>query len=520
MIQDFLDEVLSDVPKYTLRDGDGNVLNDDVDIALKTPILQEGTPLNRQTFRNLQGDLYTADRYSEVSVTLSTTEVADVFKLAQLPLDNTSTIHSIGYGSGTCVIPTTTGFAISDDMETWTPIEFEKDIIYDIASDDQQTFCAVSYSYRRIYTSTDKGRTWNETYYSSSTGHFLKIAYGNGVFVATGSATNPFMVVSNDGINWTTATYPATDNGRVFFFGGLFRIIDSRNNYYTSADGTTWTNQGTTTIFPLNVVKHPTLDRWFATANTTSIYRSDNYTTWTACATVNYNVRAIAHGGNEIVVSGNSGYISELDPTTGALRKQENMLNGETSYALIFDGKRYIISASSDVYKTQYKTDYFFESDTSLTSYEKGKVINIEGGRYQDTDGNYITSFVNPYININNLGEKKINGTINYGKNYSLLYNGESFDVISSRVVTGTFKGSLSTINLPFTPDLVICYNSNNNSNNHIAGGYTGASDANEVPRILTNAYKDSSVGSIIENGFIYEAYSSSAVVYYIAIKI
>lgn len=71
MIQNFLDEVLTDSPKYTLRDKDGNIINDDVDISLKTPIQQEGTPLNRELFRNLQGDLYTIDRSVSPNYTVS-----------------------------------------------------------------------------------------------------------------------------------------------------------------------------------------------------------------------------------------------------------------------------------------------------------------------------------------------------------------------------------------------------------------------------------------------------------------
>lgn len=68
MIQDIKDEILSGDPRYAIRDSSGNVLNDNVDISLKTPITQEGTPVNRALFRNLQGDLYTQDRYNELEM--------------------------------------------------------------------------------------------------------------------------------------------------------------------------------------------------------------------------------------------------------------------------------------------------------------------------------------------------------------------------------------------------------------------------------------------------------------------
>lgn len=69
MLQDIKDEILSGEPLYTIRDSSGNVLNDNVDISLKTPIIQEGAPINRALFRNLQGDLYTQDRYSLTTIT-------------------------------------------------------------------------------------------------------------------------------------------------------------------------------------------------------------------------------------------------------------------------------------------------------------------------------------------------------------------------------------------------------------------------------------------------------------------
>ena len=68
MFQDIKDEVLSGEPRYTIKNSSGNVLNDNVDISLKTPITQEGTPVNRALFRNLQGDLYTQDRYNELEM--------------------------------------------------------------------------------------------------------------------------------------------------------------------------------------------------------------------------------------------------------------------------------------------------------------------------------------------------------------------------------------------------------------------------------------------------------------------
>lgn len=73
MFQDFKDEVLDPSlqpdtnPRYTIKDNNGKVISDDVQIEMKTPVVQNPTPLNRANIRNLQADLYTQDRYSTPS---------------------------------------------------------------------------------------------------------------------------------------------------------------------------------------------------------------------------------------------------------------------------------------------------------------------------------------------------------------------------------------------------------------------------------------------------------------------
>lgn len=64
MLQDIKDEILSGEPRYTIQDNDGRVINDNVQITLKTTVTQDGTPINKVLFQNLQGDLYTEERYS------------------------------------------------------------------------------------------------------------------------------------------------------------------------------------------------------------------------------------------------------------------------------------------------------------------------------------------------------------------------------------------------------------------------------------------------------------------------
>ena len=56
---EFVDEVLDPSlqpdtnPRYTIKDNNGKVINDDIQIELKTPVVNNGTPLNRAFFLDI-----------------------------------------------------------------------------------------------------------------------------------------------------------------------------------------------------------------------------------------------------------------------------------------------------------------------------------------------------------------------------------------------------------------------------------------------------------------------------------
>ena len=99
------------------------------------------------------------------------------------------------------------------------------------------------------------------------------------------------------------------------------------------------------------------------------------------------------------------------------------------------------------------------------TSYLTPIVYEWQASEYFEETEVTVNSFENPYLNINNLGTKLINGTIQAGEKYSLVYNGESWDILVE-VVSGTYTGdhSYSTgsgsqvIQLGFTPKAVIVF--------------------------------------------------------------
>lgn len=67
MIQEIKDEIIEGSPRYNVTDNEDGTKN----IELANNVLQAGTPLNKATLENLQGDLYTVDRYNAISPIVS-----------------------------------------------------------------------------------------------------------------------------------------------------------------------------------------------------------------------------------------------------------------------------------------------------------------------------------------------------------------------------------------------------------------------------------------------------------------
>lgn len=77
MYQEIKDEILDpslqpdENDRYTIKNNKGVVIHDDVQIEMKTPVVQNPTPFNRATMGNIQGDLYTLYRYNTPSYSLT-----------------------------------------------------------------------------------------------------------------------------------------------------------------------------------------------------------------------------------------------------------------------------------------------------------------------------------------------------------------------------------------------------------------------------------------------------------------
>ena len=147
----------------------------------------------------------------------------------------------------------------------------------------------------------------------------------------------------------------------------------------------------------------------------------------------------------------------------------------------------------------QNETFYGYTNNLSLplASYELGKIVNIEGSSYEE-----ITSFENPYLNINNLGAKQINGTIVAGGKYSLVYNGESWDK-QTAVVIGSYTGDSTTdrdIPLDFTPTSLIVVSKSSGAVTFAINNGTRSSGITGVTTATGKEYAYGQKGSDREN--------------------
>lgn len=163
-------------------------------------------------------------------------------------------------------------------------------------------------------------------------------------------------------------------------------------------------------------------------------------------------------------------------------------------------------------------TGYVMDLGIPLTEYAINKRVMIRVDT-PTVESVKLGSMKNPYLNINNLGIRLINDTLNDGETYELVYNGGTWEAINSiEVITGTMSvtATIQTVTLGFKPKLVIAYNALNDDDDVTVGatGHTYKS----FPRVLTQAYNDSTNGEIIDTGFTYKG-STTGTVYYIALR-
>jgi len=140
-------------------------------------------------------------------------------------------------------VSSTTGAVLSTDGITWTPTT--------LATSGSTVNSGLEYGNGRwsmlttgsSYQYSTDGITWTFGYLASPANKtWQAMAFGNSVFVGTGSSTN-LSAHSTDAITWTTGTMPSSGNwyGLAFGNGVFVAIRQSSDAAATSTDGLTWT---------------------------------------------------------------------------------------------------------------------------------------------------------------------------------------------------------------------------------------------------------------------------------------
>lgn len=120
--------------------------------------------------------------------------------------------------------------------------------------------------------------TWTNATYSLTGPQ--QIAYGNGVFVVTGSNG---IASSTDGITWTTrSTAGNFQNSKIVYANGLFLTAINGGNLYTSPDGITWTSRSPVMTSALIIAAAYGAGLWVVMSSTGALWTSPDGTTWTS----------------------------------------------------------------------------------------------------------------------------------------------------------------------------------------------------------------------------------------------
>ena len=145
--------------------------------------------------------------------------------------------------------------------------------------------------------------------------HFLRISYGNGVFVAVGEAGTIY--TSSDGETWTRRSSGTSQSLRdVAYGGGTFVAVGEGGTILSSADGVTWTRRSSRAGYDLHGVGYGQ-SAFVAVGDQGSVLTSPDGSTWAAGDSGTHQfLKKIAYGVGSFVAVGMNGTI--LTSTDGS----------------------------------------------------------------------------------------------------------------------------------------------------------------------------------------------------------
>jgi hypothetical protein len=226
-------------------------------------------------------------------------------------------------------------------------------------------------------------KTWTAATEISSSLSFNKVAYGNGVFVASGGASGNssagYAYWSSDGVTWTKAVDNESDavaafdksNMHVAFCNNVFIAVGGSSNnvnWAKSTDGKTWTAIGNTTASQadsnFNAKGSAYGNGYYVISGSGGriAYATDPGSTWTIVANdadgTNFGgssstafINAIAYGNGKYVAGGGGGtsvYTSVPSTTWTSADATKTVFDAGFINSLVFAGGRFVAVGGSD----------------------------------------------------------------------------------------------------------------------------------------------------------------------------
>lgn len=178
---------------------------------------------------------------------------------------------TIGYGNGRFVLLAASAIATGidvyysdDNCQTWIAgsLSYSGDVadlsVTHVTFGNSLFVAPVGFG--GFFYSSD-GINWSSSTASAANG-WNRIAYGNGLFVATAHTTTNPVAVSSNGADWTVVSLGITDspsglgfvNGRFLIFANPLTLTRSQVSVHSSADAQSWTEETSPTYLISNDV--------------------------------------------------------------------------------------------------------------------------------------------------------------------------------------------------------------------------------------------------------------------------
>lgn len=227
-----------------------------------------------------------------------------------------------------------------------------------MATDGNGVFVAARNNSNSLTVSTDGGATWTDlsvTAFGSTSAQ--GVAYGNGRFMAVGSATGGVvMAYSTNGTTWTTGASVTVGgsaaDASIAFGNGLFVVVcgnTATNGVFTTTDGTSISSAtGWSTSSSPQVAWNGSA--FLIVDTSATFWRSTNGTSWTSftapAARWSVNVPTVA-GANGVFVylDGSSGQISTDNGVTWSVPISRPM--GDLSFGIYTGSNEFVLPTTS-----------------------------------------------------------------------------------------------------------------------------------------------------------------------------